>query len=254
LFFLLSKTLDVLATPIAWVVLLVLFGLTRRGARFRRAAPALAVFVLLLFSFEPVSNALFRSLEDPPLRTVQPDLTYDVVILLGGIDNDKVAGTWGERAYNDNNERLLETFDLLRIGKARNAIVSGGVPGADRQEMNEATVLVDQLVAWGISKDRLVVEGQARNTHENATLSAAIVRARGWTRVLVVTSAFHMPRAYGCFRAEGLAVDALPVDFRSYGGAYRGELIPRADHLAESTAALREWLGRLVYRLRGYTR
>jgi uncharacterized SAM-binding protein YcdF (DUF218 family) len=252
LFFLLSKTLDALATPLAWVVLLILFGLTSRGARFRRSASALALFVLLLFSFEPVSNALFRSLEDPPLRTVHADVTYDVAILLGGVDNDKVAGTWGERAYNDNNERLLETFDLLRTGKAKNAIVSGGALASEPEAMNEATVLVEQLASWGISRDRLVVEGRARNTHENATLSAAIVRERGWTRVLIVTSAFHMPRAYGCFRAEGLAVDALPVDFRSYGGAYSGELIPRADHLAESSAALREWLGRLVYRARGY--
>jgi uncharacterized SAM-binding protein YcdF (DUF218 family) len=72
--------------------------------------------------------------------------------------------------------------------------------------------------------------------------------------VLVVTSAFHMPRAYGCFRAVGLDVDTLPVDFRSYKGPYSSELVPRAEHLAHSTTALREWFGRVIYRVRGFSR
>jgi uncharacterized SAM-binding protein YcdF (DUF218 family) len=178
---------------------------------------------------------------------------YDAAILLGGVGDDRAEATWGQRAFNDNNERLLETFDLLRSGKARYAIVSGGDIAVQRADLIEARVLVEQLVAWGIDRDRLVVEGEARNTRENAVYSAAIVRARGWHDVIIVTSAFHMPRAYGCFRAVGLAVDTSPVDFRSYGGDFRGELIPRADHLQQSTAALREWLGRVVYRVRGYS-
>ena len=254
-FYLLSKILDALVTPLAWAALLIGYAcVSGRSSGARRALAALGLAVLVFFSLEPVSNALFRWLESPPVRTVRPGVTYDVVILLGGIDDDRVAATWGERAYNNNNERLLETFDLLREGKATHAIVSGGAPAPDRLEKVEARVLVDQLAAWGIAKDRLVVEDQARNTHENATLSAAIVRARGWKTVLVVTSAFHMARAYGCFRAEGLAVDTLPVDFRSYGPAFHGELVPRADHLEQSSAAVREAFGRLVYKLRGYAR
>jgi uncharacterized SAM-binding protein YcdF (DUF218 family) len=250
-FFLLSKILDVLATPLAWTIALVAAGLV--VPRWRRAAPAAGLAVLVFFSLEPVSNALFHSLESPPLRTLRPDVTYDAAILLGGVGDDRAEATWGQRAFNDNNERLLETFDLLRSGKARYAIVSGGDIAVQRADLIEARVLVEQLVAWGIDRDRLVVEGEARNTRENAVYSAAIVRARGWHDVIIVTSAFHMPRAYGCFRAVGLAVDTSPVDFRSYGGAFRGELIPRADHLQQSTAALREWLGRVVYRVRGYS-
>jgi len=255
MFYLLSKILDVLLTPLAWSVALIAAGaLSPRPSWSRRATSLAGLAILLVFSLEPVSNALIRSLESPPLRSVRSEVTYDVVILLGGVGDDRVEATWGERAFNDNNERLLETFDLLRSGKAKNAIVSGGVPSPDRTAMVEARVLVDQLAAWGVESDRLVVEAHARNTHENAVDSAAIVRARGWTRVLVVTSAYHMKRAYGCFRAEGLDVDTLPVDFRSYGPAYRGELIPRATHLKQSTEAIREWAGRWTYEIRGYAR
>ena len=80
------------------------------------------------------------------------------------------------------------------------------------------------------------------------------MRARGFHTVLIVTSAFHMPRAHGCFRAVGLEVDTLPVDFRSFAAPYRGEWIPRAKHLEESTEAIREWFGRFIYRVRGYSK
>jgi uncharacterized SAM-binding protein YcdF (DUF218 family) len=185
---------------------------------------------------------------------MRSDVTYDAVILLGGLDDDRVDATWGERAFNDNNERFLETYDLLRTGKARYAVISGGAPSPERAKAIEANVLADQLIAWGIAPDRIVREAKARNTHENAVESAAIVRARGWTSVLVVTSAFHMPRAYGCFKAEGLPVDAMPVDFRSFDSSFPADLIPRAAYLERSSESVREWAGRLIYRVRGYSR
>jgi uncharacterized SAM-binding protein YcdF (DUF218 family) len=251
-FFFLSKILDILLTPLAWSVgLLVVGRLCRATSRARRVLPALGLFVLLFFSLEPVSNRLWRAVESPPLRTQRPGVTYDVVILLGGMVDERVAGTWGELSMNDYSDRLLRTFDLLRTGAAKNAILSAGsIPGTS----SESYALRDQLVAWGVAPERIVVEDRSRNTHENALFSAEIVRARCFHDVLIVTSAFHMRRAYGCFEAEGLPVDTSPVDFRSYADRYPTDLLPRAEHLAQSSAALREAFGRVVYRLRGYSR
>jgi uncharacterized SAM-binding protein YcdF (DUF218 family) len=188
------------------------------------------------------------------MRTARPEVTYDVVVLLGGVVDDRVQATSGQRAFNDNNERLLETFDLLRDGTARYAILSGGSATANPMRVTEAGALAAQLVAWGIVPDRLVIEDQARNTYENAVFSSAIVRARGWRSVLIVTSAFHMPRAYGCFRAVRLDVDTFPVDFRSYASPFSGEWMPRVHYLEGSSIAIREWSGRAIYRARGYSR
>lgn len=258
MFFFLSKILDVLLTPLAWATLLIATGLFRqragRGVGFGRILVALGLLVLLGFSEEPVSNALVRSLESPPLRTFRPGVTYDAVVLLGGLSEDRIAGTWGQRAFNDNSERLLQTFDLLRTGAAKNVIVSSGPVQEAAPEMSEAHFLSTELTRWGIDAGRVVVEDKARNTHENAVYSAAIVRARGWHTVLIVTSAYHMPRAYGCFVAEELPVDTYPVDFRSYDTPFTGELVPRAEHLAASTMAIREWFGRKIYSVRGFAR
>lgn len=256
MFFFLSKILDVLLTPLGWATALVALGLfgRGRGSLLRRVLGASGLIVLVGFSLEPVANALMHALETPVVRTVKPGVTYDVVILLGGVTDDRVEATWGERAFNEQNERLLETYDRLRAGTAKNAIISGAAETDVSKKLSEAQVLADQLIQWGIESSRIVVEDRARNTHENAVYSAAIVKAHAWSSIVIVTSAYHMPRAVGCFEAEGLPVDALPVDFRSYAGPYRGELIPRAEHFEESSRAIREWFGRGIYRARGFAR
>jgi len=252
-FYFFSKILDVFLTPLMWATVLILVGVSGSSRR-RRAWAVSGVALLLGFSLEPVSNALLRALEYPEVRTFRPDVTYDVVILLGGVVEDRAQASSGQRSFNDNNERLLETFDLLRKDKARFAIVSGGPVDSVRSKVVEAQALADQLVSWGVDPARVIVEDHAKNTYENALDSAAIVHARGFHSILVVTSAFHMKRALGCFRAVDLDVDTLPVDFRSYTNPYTGELIPRAKFLEESTIALREWFGRGIYRARGYAK
>src|ERR1022692_3583945 len=102
MFYFLSKILDILLTPLAWSFALIAVGALGRGSPLRkRVLAGLGLGILLIFSLEPVSNALMRSLEDPPLRTYRPEVTYDVVILLGGLVEDRVEATWGQRAFNE---------------------------------------------------------------------------------------------------------------------------------------------------------
>ena len=251
MFFVLSKTLDLLVAPLTWFIVLALLGVPfrrkRELVRWRKLSPLAAVIVLFLFSNEVVSNALMRSLESPPLESYHPDVTYDTVVLLGGLVDERASQTYGVPSYNDSVERLTVTYDLLRKDHAKTVIVSGGSDSS--VIVSEATAIRDQLVAWGIASDRVIVEDEARNTRDNAVESARIIHERGFARVLIVTSAFHMPRARGCFRAVGLDVDTLPVDFRGHEHAVM--LVPRAQYLEDSTIALREWTGRAVYRARG---
>jgi uncharacterized SAM-binding protein YcdF (DUF218 family) len=253
-FFFLSKTLDTLLTPLCWSVVLIAISLGWRKPPARRRLYAVAgLATLLLFSFEPFANALERALERSAARTYRDDVTYDAVILLGGAV-DRTAAP-GQPAYNENVERLLVTYDLMRTKRARNAIISGGPLDPAVPSLVEADVLAQQLLDWGIPRDSVVVEPHARNTHENAVESQRIAREHGWTRLLVVTSAFHMSRALGCFRAIGLAVDTLPVDYRAYDPArFSGSWLPRAGYLDRSTMVLREWFGHGIYWLRGYAR
>ncbi len=254
MFFVLSKLLDVLLSPLAWALALCLWAIPRKTPRRgqRWAAPA-AALVLYVFSIEPTANALSRALETEVTSSAKADVTYDAVVLLGGLVDDRATATFGPPQYNEDVERMLVTFDLLRGGRARTAIVSSGAYDASRAEVVEARVIAKQLEDWGVAHDRVIVEDQAKNTRENAVFVAKLARERGMGRLLVVTSAMHMPRALDCFRAVGLEVDALPVDFRSFdSGRFSTSWLPRAGFLAQSSAVLRERFGRWIYRLRGY--
>jgi uncharacterized SAM-binding protein YcdF (DUF218 family) len=254
-FYFLSKILDLLLAPLTWSLVLVVLAMVwqRRPKGVKRAQLALffSLSILVLFGLDPVSNRLVRALESSAVNERRPNVQYDAVVLLGGMLEDRVTATALAPSYNERAERLTMTYELLRSDVARYAIISGT---SDVREAIEADVLADQLIRFGIAPDRIIREGRSRNTRENALLTQEIVRARGFQSVLVVTSAFHMLRAKGCFNAVGLAVDAYPVDYASYDASRFGQnWLPRASAFNMSTWALREWSGRLVYRLRGYT-
>jgi uncharacterized SAM-binding protein YcdF (DUF218 family) len=258
-FFFLSRILDVLLAPLSWSLACFVLGLVLFGIRPHKRRSILGLWLLGLlnlwaFSLNNVANALGRSLEDET-STVKPGATYDAIILLGGVVSVYADQPEGRRSYNGSAERLLAVFDALRTDQAKVAVITGGTPDKTRPEAKEAPTQRDQLVDWGIAPERLIVESNARNTYENAVETKKLAQANGWKSVLVVTSAFHMGRARGCFRAVELEVDTLVVDRRSHPSGARGySLLPRATALDESTDALRELFGRVIYRARGYSK
>lgn len=254
MFLALSKSADVLAAPLTWAIALALAGFFLR--RRARVGPALALSgaaVLIVFSLEPVAGTLVRWIESGARRTFSPDTTYDAVIVLGGIVDPAASRRSGELELSEPVERILKAAALLKSGQARMVLLSGGLISQRPGEPSEAERLAEWLREQGIAPERIAVEGQSRNTHENAVESGRIVAARGWKRLLLVTSAWHARRAFESFRAVGLEPDVLPVDHRATDGSDEG-FIPRAAALALSTEMLRESLGRLVYRAVGYAR
>lgn len=254
MFFILSKLLDVFLSPYTWGLLLFAAAVpwrmrmrSARSTRRRRSLGAMGLAVLVIGALSPVSNTMMWRLEHASTPTYDSEVTYDAVILLGGLVDEKAMKTSGQISFNDNVERLIVTYRLLRDGKARVVIASGENP--------EAAVLGQQLEDWGIAPDRIIIEGVARNTHENAVFSQVIARARRFERVLVVTSAFHMLRAAECFAAVGMKVDTLSVDYRAHQKWPVAEwIIPRVGELTLSTTVVREVTGRLIYRMQGYAK
>lgn len=258
MFFFLSKTLDLFLSPYTWGLLLLAAAIPWRKSnaerwRSRRLLGLTGLLVLLLASSEPVANALQWRLDHAAQSTYRADETYDAVILLGGVTDGRVMAATGEVAFNDAIERAVRVHELLRDGKARFAIISGAEYDPSLRKFGEAVVVARQLTAWGIDPSRIIVEDKARNTRENAVYSKEIVDARGFKRVLIVTSAAHMPRSLECFNAVGLPVDALLVDYRAHDwGMTLGGVLPRPYALSQTTSVLRELFGRYVYRARGY--
>ncbi len=255
MFVFLSKLLDLLLAPLSWGLLLVAVGLLlrRRWARLAVGLQVLGLGVLYVFSTEPVANGLQRWVEAGAVSTYRPDEVYDAVIVLGGMVDADATERSGVPEYTLAVERILRGFEVVREGRARQMLISGGTLDTRPGALVEADILARQLRSWGIEPERIVVEGRSRNTRENARESERIIREKGWTKLLLVTSAAHMPRALGTFQAVGLKPDTLVVDVRAHEWHPRSAWWqPRASNLSAGTDALRELFGRWVYRLRGW--
>jgi uncharacterized SAM-binding protein YcdF (DUF218 family) len=254
-FFALSKVLDLLVAPLTWSLALGAAALLLRGRAPRRATAlgVAALAILGLCSLQPVSQRLVRLAEAGTQATVDPGVTYDAVIVLGGMIDPPATRASGTLELTAEADRIVTALLLLRTGRARSVLLSGGLADARPGDRSEADWLATLLRADGIADDRIVVEGRSKNTRENAVESARIVAEHGWTRLLLVTSAWHAPRALGCFRAVGLAPDLLAVDRRT-GDGRSPTWLPRAVYLEASTEVLRELAGRVVYRVMGYAR
>lgn len=254
----LSKTADVLLSPLGWAIILALAaGLVSLLAPSRRRLAATLALVsaalLYVFSTAAASNACMRLAERSAVRTASESGRYEAVILLGGMVDEPVRLTHGQMAYTEANERLLQAFAMLREDRAQYVLIAAGMINPSHTQ-SEAETLGRQLEQWGIDRGRIVLETSSRNTRENALNSASIIAKYGWTKLVLITSAFHMKRALGCFHQVGVHPDAWPVDYRSnHTPVFDTSLLPRSDALDLSAIALREMAGRLVYQLSGYT-
>lgn len=257
MFFVLSKILDLAFTPLAWALLLGALALivSRRRPRWALGLGLAAILLLWAFSTSWLAGRLTRWTEGDLTSTQRPGVVYDAVIVLGGMAEAGQSLVAGTPQFSESAERMLAGREVLLSGAARHLIISGGRLQDDPSVPSEADLVGDMLESLGVPGAQILREDASRNTRENAVNVAAIVQERGFRSLLLVTSAFHMKRSLGCFRAVGLEPDVLPTDVRqSPLSQGLGALLPRAESLDESSRMLRELAGRLVYRVRGYAR
>ncbi|MBL9039819.1 MAG: YdcF family protein [Archangium sp.] len=254
MFYLLSKTLDLLLEPL-WVGgALGLLGLALIVRKRVRAGVGvmLSAFVLVLaFSLPWVADGLWATLERGVVATQKQGEHYDLIILLGGVV-DPPGTSADEEALGEAAERLTRTFELLQQGVVDQVLITGtsptpGVP-------SEAELVSKRLQRWGIAADRILQEPKARSTRENARFTAELLGPTPPAKLLLITSVFHLPRALACFESAGLHPDTVAVDYRMREPHRESSLVPRAEALHESTKALRELAGRVVYAAVGCAR
>ncbi len=245
LFFFLSKTLDVLFEPWWWAALALLTALVwRKNRTVFRVAVAVAVAVLTVFSLPLTANLLWHQLEVEAELLPPQKGSYQAVVILGGAI-DVLGSTEAESSWNDNQERLWQSLDIVKRSDTAVVIVSGA-SGAYWLP-SEAQLMARVLRRAGIAEDRIVLEERALNTEQNAQFVGALLRERRFSQVLIVTSAYHIPRAKDCFARAGVVADYAAVDFRMRRPWGEAALLPRAKYFARSTEALREFFGRAVY-------
>lgn len=253
MFYILSKLFWVVAQPLGIIVLLLLAGIVLVALGRKRlgmAANIVAALTLGLCAFSSLGFLIIRPLEDRFTRPAEMPATIDAIIVLGGSTHARVSTARGVSELNEAGDRLTEAVVLARRYPQARIIFSGGAGILDQGEAEAATA-ERFFLAMGIERERLVLEGESRNTDENAELTAAMMGDVSGP-VMLVTSAFHMPRSVGLFRRVGIEVVPWPTDYRSSGREGFGLDVANPVHNVNTTSiAMKEWIGLAVYHWTG---
>lgn len=252
MFFILSKTLAFVLLPSNLLIAMGLVGVALLATRRRRAGLTLTVASIVLLAiagFTPLGAMLTAPLEDrfPPWDAARgaPD---GIVVLGGGIDT-ALSNEHDTPILTRDGGRLTALAKLAREFPSARIVYSNGDASLFATGQTDEKYLYALLDSFGIPRARVVVETKSRNTHENAVFSKELVQPKSRERWLLVTSAFHMPRAVGCFRRAGFDVEAFPVAWRV--GRHRLTFGTSGGGLRALDFAAHEWLGLIAYRLTG---
>lgn len=251
----LGKVVGWLVSPLTISLALFGFGcwLVGRGrVRSGLIAGALALFVLWMLATPLVGHALAHHLERRfPALEIHQLPSADAIVLLGGALSGASPPMRPTFDLNSAADRVWFSAALYRAGKAPRVLVSGGNQPGYAGIQIEALAMQSMLLTLGVPASALRLEGRSRNTVENAAESLDLVHAVRAKRVLLVTSAMHMPRAMKIFQsaARGAGVTIMPAstDVEALPESLHplGRWLPDAASLYLSTRALKEYLGLL---------
>ncbi len=247
----LAKIIAILVLPPVSLLLLAALGTLMARRWWGKGLLILSLLSLWLLALSPVRDMLSRPLEyaDPALN-IADALPHDAAIVVpGGGLYERAPEYQGQNLPSDDGlHRVLLAADLsLQHGLPIYA--SGGVTMMTASEESEAAVIRRWLLRFGVADALIHLEASSRTTMENARYIAAQLKAAGIQRVVLVTNAWHMPRARWCFEQQGLQVIAAPTAYITQQTPYSiRDFLPSTGVLDDSRKALHEYLGLLWYR------
>ena len=192
----------------------------------------------------------FHSIQDPG----EAQSAGAIVVLGGGVRDIKVGAEAMTYPYEGTTLRLLEAARMFRLlGRGLPVVASGGFTAAGHRT-TEASVMADGLVSLGVPRDRILIEDQSRNTHEQAIQVTRLLRARGIGRFVLVTAPTHIRRATVAFRAQNADIVPSAAALFPDDAPKRSAITPNIDSLRISDEAVYDYVALVFYWWRGWLR
>jgi uncharacterized SAM-binding protein YcdF (DUF218 family) len=250
MFFYLSKILTFLISPTVIIIIVVIMALVVKKHALRKKLLIISLGLLLFFSNPFIINRLLKTWE--PQSSVDNKKIYDTGIILSGfMSRDKENGSL---SFGETVDRLTEGLILYRTGRIKTILISGG-SGSLKDDTRESILAKAFLIEnCGVPDSVVFIDPISRNTYENAVESKKVMNAEGLKSAIIITSAWHMRRAEGCFKKVGLDVAIHPTD-----GMYHIQEISPSDIIIPGTRNIIRWenymheiTGIIMYKLQGY--
>jgi uncharacterized SAM-binding protein YcdF (DUF218 family) len=245
--FILSKILLFLIKPIVWIFVLLIFAIASKKPKQRKRYLVSALIIFFFFSNGFIVGKIINSYEAGYPRAGK----FDVGIVLGGFSglnkrNNEIAFNWA-------GDRLFQTIALYKKGQIKQILLSGGSANLIDRKIKEADLAIQYLKLIGIPDSAILIENQSKNTIENARYSLALIaKSKPKAKILVITSAWHIPRAKLIFDKQAKQkIEYYPTNFSGNTEFQLSDfVIPNASALEAWEMLFREWIGLAVDGLR----
>ena len=242
----LHKILPLIFSPLMLVIGLIILGIIFNLRKFS----LIGTIVLIISSLPIVSNKFIAYLEKDyqPIEISEIENVDAIVVLSGMI---RVIGDEENLKYEftESVDRFFAGLDLFNNNKAPILILTRGkMPWSIG--IAEGEYLKELAIKYGVPEENIILTDEVQNTDQEAKVIKKILTNDN-ARIILVTSAFHMPRAEKVFKAANINVIPFPVDFKnSKSKTTMMNFIPSAESLSQTSYFVREMIGRLYYNLK----
>lgn len=263
MFIFLSKFLPLFVYPIGLVcVLLFLSILFWKKRGFSKGLIISSLLIIIITGNRYIANTLARTLEWK-YDTFSSAEDVDVIVVLGG-GTEPMVEPRPMTEVNGAGDRVLYAAKLYQQYPNAMLLLSGGdidflaqSTGTPAKDMSEILLLM------GIPESSIILQDQSQNTYEDALYSCELIKEAGYENIVLVTSAMHMPRSVMLFEKQGCQVIPAPTDFSITTTSWEKmwqptdeefiiNLVPSYSNLSSVTKTMKEYLGMLAYRLKGW--
>ena len=242
----LHKILPLLVSPLSIVLIIILIGTFFKSKKIS----LLGLLILIFCSVPIISNKLIFYLEkDYSLQSVKDVTKADAIVVLSGMISTIKTKEKLSYEFNGSIDRILSGIDLIKKDKASFLILTNGkMPWS--VGIPEGEYLKDFSIKYGIPEDRILLTDNVQNTDQEAISVKKLLKTNE-ANIILVTSAFHMPRAKKVFEAANIKVIPFAVDFKTpIKKITIIDFIPSANSLKDTSHFFREMIGRLYYNLK----
>jgi uncharacterized SAM-binding protein YcdF (DUF218 family) len=254
MFFFFSKVLTFLVSPMVWFFALFIWALRTKDERKKKKLFICSVSIIYICSNSFFVDELARAWEPVTEDTYMTSEKYDVAIVLGGI------GSIDERQkrfdFGAGGDRLFQALELYHRGRLKQIMFTGGSGSIRYPDHKEGAYVKKYLQTIHVPDSALIIENESKNTYENAVFSKKILDSLQFKgSILLITSAFHMPRALATFKKAGYT-NVTPYITNRMSGPRRFDwdfcLLPNAEALSNLNLLIHEWIGYMVYKMKGW--
>lgn len=250
MFFIFSKLLSVLSSPLNLVFLLFIFGIYKYKRDNKTNYIKVSLYLFLFISNGFISNTVLRIFEAEPVP-FEKVKHHDYGIVLSGVTQHNSPLT-DRISYTQGVNRLYHTFNLYQQDKIDKILVTGGNGKVLSNDRPEAEKLAKTLIEWGVPSQDIIIESNAQNTYQNAVNSVKLLPKN--SSAIIITSAFHMYRSKKCFEKAGANYSTFPTDYYSTKHTYNLNyiILPNISALKRWNVLSHEILGIISYKIAGY--